>query len=301
MGNRTHISFDWAMKKLLRQKSNFIILEGFLTALFKEDIMILDILESESNKNIEDDKYNKVDLLAKNSGEEKILIEVQYDGALDYFQRMLYGSSKLVIDHLGEGMDYEMIRKVYSVHIVYFELGQGDDYVYHGTTRFVGLHNDQELLLNAAQKKSFLKEYAKDLFPEYYILRVNFFNEMISTPLDEWIHFFKTDFIDENTTTKGLPEAREQMLYSRLSKEERAQYDKYIDLKRLRHSEFKTKYLEGFDQGLMVGIEKGIEKGREQGEKDQAIRIAIAMKQHGMTDQEVLVCTGLLLEDIRNV
>ena len=47
MPPRKLISFDWAMKKLLRSKANFDILEGFLSELFKEDIHILEVLESE--------------------------------------------------------------------------------------------------------------------------------------------------------------------------------------------------------------------------------------------------------------
>jgi len=52
MPQRTLISFDWAMKKLLRSKANFDILEGFLSELLKENLTILEILESESNKSI---------------------------------------------------------------------------------------------------------------------------------------------------------------------------------------------------------------------------------------------------------
>ncbi|WP_339136474.1 MAG: PD-(D/E)XK nuclease family transposase [Candidatus Electrothrix sp. GW3-4] len=59
---RKLISFDWAMKKLLRSKANFEILEGFLSELLKEDIHILDVLESESNKEEYHDKFNRVDL-----------------------------------------------------------------------------------------------------------------------------------------------------------------------------------------------------------------------------------------------
>ncbi len=62
MSKRKLISFDWAMKKLLRSKANFEILEGFLSELLKEDISILEILESESNKEDSKDKFNRVDL-----------------------------------------------------------------------------------------------------------------------------------------------------------------------------------------------------------------------------------------------
>ena len=71
------IRFDWAIKKLLRDKANFVILEGFLTVVLNQKIKILQILESESNQEDENDKFNKVDLLVKNQQGELIIIEVQ--------------------------------------------------------------------------------------------------------------------------------------------------------------------------------------------------------------------------------
>ena len=64
---RQLVSFDWAMKKLLRSKANFVVLEGFLSELLFDDIKILEVLESESNQEDEEDKYNRVDVKVKNS------------------------------------------------------------------------------------------------------------------------------------------------------------------------------------------------------------------------------------------
>ncbi|MCL1794729.1 MAG: hypothetical protein FWG34_12780 [Oscillospiraceae bacterium] len=38
--DRTLVSFDWALKSILRQKENFDILEGFLSDLLNEKITI---------------------------------------------------------------------------------------------------------------------------------------------------------------------------------------------------------------------------------------------------------------------
>ena len=40
-----YIRFDWAMKRLLRNKANFSVLEGLLTTLLGENITIRDLLE----------------------------------------------------------------------------------------------------------------------------------------------------------------------------------------------------------------------------------------------------------------
>ncbi|MEO1431822.1 MAG: hypothetical protein AAFV71_22730 [Cyanobacteria bacterium J06633_8] len=40
----THIRFDWAIKKLLRYKANYVFLEVFISELLKEYIKIDSIL-----------------------------------------------------------------------------------------------------------------------------------------------------------------------------------------------------------------------------------------------------------------
>ena len=72
MSKRKLISFDWAMKKLLRSKANFEILEGFLSELLGDEIKILEVLESESNRENHRDKSNRVDLKVKNLKNETI-------------------------------------------------------------------------------------------------------------------------------------------------------------------------------------------------------------------------------------
>ncbi|NEP26083.1 PD-(D/E)XK nuclease family transposase, partial [Moorena sp. SIO3I6] len=72
----THIRFDWAIKKLLRNKANFGVLEGFISELLNFDITIKTLLESEANQETLDDKTNRVDILAETTDGELILIEV---------------------------------------------------------------------------------------------------------------------------------------------------------------------------------------------------------------------------------
>lgn len=263
-----YISFDWAMKRLLRNKASFVVLEGLLTTLLGEQVKIERLLESEGNKEDELDKFNRVDLLAENSRGELIIVEIQNTRELDYFHRMLYGTSKLITEYINEGQPYGIIRKVFSVNIVYFDLGQGTDYVYKGKTDFVGLHNQEVLKLSSAQRKQFQKESVGDLYPEYYVLRVDGFDEVAHTPLDEWISFLKTGDIPDNATASGLPEAREILRRDRLSREELIAYNRHMEALRYQKSVIQTGYLEGKDDGYKEGREEGIEEGREEGREE---------------------------------
>ncbi|WP_051203645.1 PD-(D/E)XK nuclease family transposase, partial [Hugenholtzia roseola] len=211
------IRFDWAVKKLLRNKANFVVLEGFLSELFFEDIKIEKILESEGNQETEQDKYNRVDILVQNAKNELVIVEIQNTYEIDYFHRMAYGASKALTENLSLGQSYSEIKKVISVNIVYFDLGQGKDYVYKGTTNFQGLHEKDLLQLSNKQQETFTKQNISDIFPEYYIIKVNQFNDVAKDTLDEWVYFLKNSEVKDSFKAKGLVEAKEVLDVMRLS------------------------------------------------------------------------------------
>lgn len=296
------VRFDWAIKRLLRQKSNFVVLEGLLSTLLGENVIIVRILESEGNKEDSEDKFNRVDVLAENSKGELVIIEVQNNRELDYFHRMLYGTSKAVTEYIHEGEKYGTIKKIYSVNIIYFDLGQGKDYVYHGKTQFKGIHFDDILKLSTRQREQFVKQEAGDLFPEYYVLRVNEFDELAKTPLDEWIYFLKTGEIDEHATAKGLPEAREKLRIDKLSPSEKSQYYAHMEALRYQKSVIETGWIEGHADGRAEGIAEGKAEGRAEGIAEgqnlEKRQIAANLKKQGLPIEIIANCTGLSPEEI---
>lgn len=226
---RKHIRFDWAIKRILRDKANFGILEGFLTELIGEEIKVEAVLESESNQEQEGAKFNRVDLLVENAKGELILIEVQNSHELDYFLRILFGISKVVTEYVKSGDPYSKVKKVISVNIVYFDLGQGEDYLYKGKTTFKGVHKNDVLELSPGQKKLFKKEKVEELFPEIYLIKVNQFDDLAKNSLDEWIYFFKNSEIKKDFNAKGLKEADEKLRIINMDEQEYKAYQKYLD------------------------------------------------------------------------
>lgn len=307
-----YIRFDWAMKRLLRDKANYVVLEGFLASLLGKRFKIHRFLESEGNQEDEEDKYNRVDILAESEDGELCIIEVQNSRELSYFHRMLYGVSKAITEYIGLGKPYEEVRKVYSINIVYFELGQGKDYVYHGNTEFVGLHQPHDTLkLSVRQNEKFFgnKEFdvmkrkaASDLFPEYYVLRVNDFDKVATTPLDEWIEFLKTGNISAKAKAAGLSEARERLRVDALSDKDRQAYYRHMESVRHMKSLFDTSrdegYEEGMDKGLAKGMDMGLAKGLAKGRSERAKEIAKQLKAMGLTTEQIAQATGLTLDEI---
>jgi len=256
MSERKLISFDWAMKRLLRSKANFEILEGFLSELLRDDIKILEVLESESNKENRRDKFNRADLKVRNLKDEILIIEVQYDREFDYLQRILFGTSKVITEHIGEGEPYSKIVKVISVNILYFDLGLGSDYVYHGTTSFRGLHRRDVLQLSEEQRELYGKEKVHEIFPEYYLIKVDNFDDIAVSTLDEWIYFLKNEEIRENFRAKGLKRAKRELDILKLPEEERVAYERYRDDLHYQASMVESSYTIGMKKGENKGIKK---------------------------------------------
>ncbi|KAA6320114.1 hypothetical protein EZS27_030069 [termite gut metagenome] len=284
--SRPLVSFDWAIKRLLRNKANFEVLEGFLSELLRCSIKIAQILESESNQETYRDKFNKVDILVEDGKKELMIIELQYTREFDYFHRMLYGTSRVIIDNLFKGSEYVKVKKVYSINIAYFDLGDGSDYVYHGKTHFKGIHTEDELHLSALQREKFGKMEVGDLHPEYYILKVNHFNDVAKDTLDEWIYYLKNNTIKDEFTAQGLDKAREILNYDLLSPDEKRSYDKDLDA------------MLGEASAIYTAKEEGKIEGIEEGREEERRKIALNCFRSGLTPEAISSITGLSQEEI---
>lgn len=223
------IRLDWAIKNILRKKANFAILEGFLSELFGMDVTIAEILESESNQVNAEGKYNRVDLLVKDKQGKRIIVEIQSESEFDFLHRLYWGVSKLVTESLKIGDPYHKVSKVFSVGIVFFDLGRGEDYLYRGHTSFHGVHLGDKLMLSKEQQELFKIENPEHIFAEYFLIKVPKFNNEIRNSFDEWIYFLRNEEIRDDFKAKGIQEAQAALEVLKLSKEEQAAYNTYLE------------------------------------------------------------------------
>ncbi len=279
------IRFDWAVKRLLRNKANFVILEGFLSELISEDIKIKNILESESNKEDKYQKFNRVDIIVENNNGELIIVEIQNDQEHDYLLRILFGTSILLVNNIDEGTDYAQIKKIISVNIVYFDLGQGDDYIYHGTTKFEGIHKHDILKLSKGQESLYRTDNISKIYPEYYVIKVNQFNDIAKNTLDEWVYFLKTDEIKDEFNAKGIKEAKKQLDIMKLSEEERKEYTEYVEQQR-------------YERNLIMS---NFKVGKNEGIKERNLEIAKKCLLKGMSINDICDLTGLPKKEIEKL
>ena len=298
---RKLISFDWAIKKILRSKANFGILEGFLSELLHTDISILAMLESEANQETQDNKFNRVDIKVKDADGKLYIVEVQYSREFDYLQRILYASSKVITEHLPKGEAYSAISKVISVNILHFDLGGGDDYIYHGSTRFIGLHSQKELQLSADQRRLYHVQRPSDLYPEYYLIELRNFNDIARNTLDEWIYFLKNEEIKMDFSAKGLSEAKETLDVLKMTPSERQAYERYQEQLHYEASMYESTYVVGKAEGFTEGRAEGHAEGRAEGIDEANQQTVIRAYQQGMAIDAIAKITGLSIAAVQTI
>ena len=298
------VRFDWFMKFMFRDKRDFDVLEGFLSVLLKEDVTIIEILESESNQETKKDKFNRVDVMVKTSNDERIIVEIQNNEEYDYLQRILYGACKTIAQNLKKGEAYSLVKKVISVSIVYFETGQGNDYVYYGRTIFTGLHTNQTLLLTEEQKFVFQKENPTDLMPEYYLIQALSFKDLVNDGLDEWIYLFKNNKVEDSFTAKGLDKAKEKLAVAKLTKKKRLEYEQYLKSLHSEASWNETQRIKAErEERLIKEAEERAEKRGREDEKNKVLENVVKrlLINNKLTMEEIAETNEVSLEFVQQV
>ena len=278
-----YVRFDWAIKRLLRQKANFDVLEGFLTVFLGEKVTILEILESESNQLSAEDKFNRVDIKARNSKDEIIIIEIQNTRELYYLERILYGVAKAITEHISLGETYYKVKKIYSISVLYFDIGKGNDYLYYGQNHFVGVHTGDHLQVNVKERDAIVSRMPAEIFPEYVLIRVNEFDKVAVTPLEEWMKYLKDGTIRPDTTAPGLSEAREKLKYFSMPPKE------HLSAVMIQNDVLDSAKLEGKIEG------------RAEGRDEERFSIARNMKQLGIPVDVIVKSTGLTSGEIETL
>ena len=136
-----------------------------------------------------------------------------------------------------------------------------------------------------------------EVFPEYFLLRVNQFNEVAKTPIEEWMEYLKKGIIKPDTQTPGLQEAREKLDYMRMSYEDRRAYERFMINLRADLDVWETAKRDGWYEGLKEGRAEGMKEGRAEGMMD----VVRSMRELGMPVEVIMQVSGLSKEQIDNL
>ena len=298
---RNIISFDWALKYTLRDKANFDVLEGLFSTILDRPVKIDDLLESESNQGAPDERLIRLDLKARLGNGELALIEFQYKPEHHFFRRLLFYTSKTLVEHVKSGSHYEGLPKVYTISVCDFRLGRGDDYVYHGRQKFVGLHSQQELRLNSSEAKRMSLRVIEDIFPEYILISLGNFPDKVQTQLDEWLYTLKTGLVEEGFSAPGLGQAAERLDLLKLNSEDRKRYEDFAFNQRIAINQTRAEVDDARNEGRVEGEAKGRVEGEAIGRTKRDHELILQAHQQGRSTAEISQFLGIEIALVQSV
>ena len=298
---RNIISFDWALKYTLRDKANFDVLEGLFSTILDRPVKIDDLLESESNQQTPDERLIRLDLKARLGDGELALIEFQYKPEHHFFRRLLFYTSKTLVEHVKSGSHYEELPKVYTISVCDFRLGRGDDYVYHGRQKFVGLHSQQELRLNSSEAKRMSLRVIEDIFPEYILISLGNFPDKVQTQLDEWLYTLKTGFVEEGFSAPGLNQAAERLDLLKLNSEDRKRYEDFAFNQRIAINQTRAEVDDARNEGRVEGEAKGRVEGEAIGRTKRDHELILQAHQQGRSTAEISQFLGIEIAIVQSI
>ncbi|MEM7495282.1 MAG: PD-(D/E)XK nuclease family transposase [Myxococcota bacterium] len=276
------IRFDWAMRRILRDKANFGVVEGFLSELTGTDIKILEILkilESTDSQESEKEERKRMGMLVATPTGERIIVQIQYENMMSYVARVVPGKNATKVISPAYERGYENVKKMICVTISHFDINRGEDYVYRGDTykvigadwgfwgKFVGLHDQRPLDLSDEDQLFYQKRRLRSFEHECYLICVENFGGETPENLDEWIYLFKNRELPKNYKAKGLKEAAEKLDVLKLSGEERREYDRYLKNSVDQSGFYRSIYAQGYKEGMAKGEQQGFDEGLVKGEQ----------------------------------
>lgn len=326
MKDRTLISFDYAIKYLLKDKQDYEIVEGFISAVLGSQgyspVKIIALLESESNKELPELKRSIADLIVKDREGRQYVVEIDHEQSDFFLKKACFNTCRLVVDSIREGQEYSEIEKIFHISLLYFPFIGTSAPLHHGKVIFHEVEQDktQQLELSSAHQKH---QQIYDVFPEYFVISVPAFNDVISQELDEWLYMMKHSAVREDFKSPYMKKVAQRLNMLKMTDIERVKYDRYMNRSRKERDYLVTATRIGLEEGEEIGLQKGLrkgkamgleegkalgleegtalglEKGLEEGAKQKARTIALNLLQQGLTLDAVVMATGLSLKEVQ--
>ena len=289
------VSFDYAIKYLLKNKGDYEIIEGFISAVLKsqgyEAVKIVSLLETESNKEDELGKSSLADLVVEDGHNHKYIVEIERNYKESFIHKACFNTSRLIIDHLGEGVDYTKIVKVFHISLLYFPVGNGA--VHHGKTVITDIETHEPLSFHLENKATGQIYDAVDVMPEYFFISVPLFNDRLEKEIDEWLYVLKYDNIPENFSSPYMQKVANRLAILKMSPEERNGYFNYM--KKIYDDR------DALQAATNMGIFKGRIEGRAEGKIENQIETIMKMINFGMSLEEISNLLELSMAEIEGL
>ena len=298
------ISFDYAIKYLLKSKGDYDIIEAFISAILAErgysPVKIKALIESESIREERELKRSIADLIVEDENGVKYIVEIDKSYTNLFIHKACFNTCRLIVDSISGNEDYNTIKKVFHIDLLYFPFAGMKAPLYHGKTIITEVERDKPLSLHIGDMSGNIFD-VYNVFPEYFIISIPLFNDEISKEIDEWLYVMKHSKISKDFKSTIMQKVSDRLAILKMTDVERKKYNTHIN-KTLKERDYLTSAEEkGKKLGVQEGIEIGEKKGREEGKQEERLEIARKMLGKGKSIEEIKEITGLTEEEIERI
>ena len=232
MGHKI-ISFDYAIKYLLRDKGGYDIIEAFISAILKNQgygpVKIVALLDAESNREEMSQKRSLADLIVEDDQKQKYIIEIERQQVTNYAHKACFNTSRLIADQLPSGTDFLSLKKVFHISLLYFKIGKGS--FFHGRTVVREVETGEKLSFHIEGPEQRVIDVI-DIFPEYIFIAIPDFDDDVQEELDEWLYVLKHAEVRDDFKSDIMKRVADKLSVLHMTKEERdgwINYNKSIE------------------------------------------------------------------------
>ena len=283
MSDKPLISFDYAIKYLLKNKGDYDIVEGFISALLNIEgypsVKIKALLESESNKEAASLRKSVADLIVEDTNGKKYIVEIERAWTSNFIHKACFNSCRLIVDSISSGEDYETIKKVFHISLLFFIPQNMQKPLSHGKTIFKTIDTGEHMNLHIANLGGQI--FDLDILPEYFLISVPLFDDVIKQEIDEWLYVMKNSDTKEDFKSPYMKKVRERLSIFKMNDIEKDAYYTYM-------KEVLTK------RDIISAAEA-------RGRNSEARSIAMQMLKKKMPVKDISECTGLTIDEIEKL
>lgn len=316
---------DLVFKKIFGIEENKDLTISLINSIVgpQDQVKDLTILNPYNPQHFMNDKLSILDIKAEGHDGKRFNIEIQVSDEGDYDKRALYYWAKIYTEQLAEGEDYSRLSKAIGIHLLWFtSIPQSHKYhnVFHIREKDQGFKYFQDMELHTIELAKFEKDLPKDLKEV---------TSQMKGGLDIWSSFLtRHDLLQGKELSPPLntPEVKKALSildHLNFTKEERDAYEDRLKWYRIEMNTLKNQFLKGKavgraegkqeglregehrglakgrDEGRAEGKEEGLEEGRAEGIVEGKTGIIRAMKNYGLSIEEISKITGIKEETIR--
>ena len=303
---------DVVFKKIFGDINNKEIIKGFLSNILDIPADEYDVLKVENPfLNISDSANDKIGILdVKLSTKNKKIIDIEIQVArMKYMrERVLYYLSKMTLEQIGAGQNYDRIQKVVSIviasdHVLIKENDrQHNRYLLHDAKTGSTFTDKMEVNILDLMKKADPKTSDPNITKW-----VNFFNANTEEELEEIRDIEDPAVkqaakivlqINQDDELRVKAEQRENAVRAYRTEMEASKKE---GLEKGHKAGLKEGIKKGMEKGMKKGIEQGLKKGIETGKRKEKLEMAKRLLKRDMVIEDIADITGLPIDEIEKL